>query len=200
MPDLKIVEVDEAELLRLRKNQDTIGALLKHPGARKRLAAAVKEILPDDTLAKEADQVDPVQARFDELAQQNAKLAKQIEDDKTKREQDATVAGLQAKRDAGIAKLRDAKWTEDGIRKVISVMEEKGILDVEIAANWVESQMPPQNPVTPGGSGGWGFLDSPAAESDDFVKKLIESKGENEALISRQAHDAIADIRGVSRR
>lgn len=200
MSEPKIVEVDEAELLRLRRNQETLGAMLKHPTARKRLAAAVKEILPDDTLAKEADAVDPVQARFDELAKQNADLAKQIVDDKAERERDGKLGELRANQDRGFETLRQAKWTQDGIDKVKKVMEEKGILDVEIAAKWVESQMPPQNPVTPGGTGGFGFFDSPAAESDDFVKKLIESKGENEALISRQAHDAIADIRGVSRR
>lgn len=195
----KLVEVDEQELLRLRRAGDTVAAMLKTPAARKKLAAAMKDIKPDDPLAKEADQVDPIEARFDELSKANAALAKQISDDNAKREHDARISSLQSEQDRGFAVLRQAKWTDDGIAKVKKVMEEKGILDVAIAANWVESQMPLASPINPSASGSWGFMEAPGEGADD-IKKLIESKGENVGLLHKMAGDAIAEVRGTSRR
>lgn len=195
------VEIDEADLLRLRRLDKTVGTILSNPAARKKLAAATKEILPEDPLSKEADAVDPVEQRFDALTKRNDELAKQIADDKSSRERDAKLDELKRTQDRGFDALRADKWTEDGIQKVRAVMEEKGILDVQIAAKWVESQMPPQNPITPGGSGAWGFMDPPReGDLDSFVKGLKESKGENDLLVNRRAQDAIAEMRGSSRR
>lgn len=194
------VEVDEAELLRLRKNEAALGAILKNPAARKKLAGAVKDVLPEDPLAKEADKLDPVEQRFDELSKQNRELTELIAADKAQRERDSKMAALQSEHERGFAELRSQKWTADGIAAVKKVMEEKGILDVAIAAKWVESQMPPQNPVTPGGTGSWGFMDIPSGDGDADIKKLIETKGENAGLLHKMAHDAIAEVRGTPRR
>ncbi len=78
-------------------------------------------------------------------------------------------------------------------------MEDKGILDADIAAAYFEKQHPPQAPVTPGGSGAWNFMDMPA-DGDADLKKLVETKGESEQLIQKMAIDALNDVRGASRR
>jgi len=196
-------EIDEAELLRLRRIEGTVGAIVKNPVAKKALAKALKEVNPDDPLAKDADKVDPIEARFDELAKANADLKKQIEDEASARTQNAKLAEIKDAQERGFASLKSANWTDEGIKKVREVMEEKGILDVAVAAAWVEKQMPPQqNPVMPGSSGSWGFFDAPPGDTgaDKFVEQLLATKGENVPLVHQRAMDAIAELRGPSRR
>ena len=196
---MALTEVDETELLRLRRLGETVGAMTKSPTAKRKLLEALKDVRPDDPSVKELERPDPVEARFDELAKSNAELRKQIDDDKAQREQDAKYGEIKRQQDEGFARLRHARWTDDGIAKVKAVMEEQGILNVEIAAKWIESQMPPPaDPVTPGGYGGWNFADALATETDADLKKLIESKGDNEGLLRKMAGEAINEVRGQS--
>ena len=75
----KIVEIDEAELLRLRRTGETVSAMIKSPTAKRKLLEALKDVRPDDPSVKELERPDPVEARFDELTKANADLKKQIE-------------------------------------------------------------------------------------------------------------------------
>lgn len=198
MPDPKIVEVDEAELLRLRRTENTLKQVIAIPAAKKQLGLALRHVAPDDPIAKAAEQVDPNEARFDELAKKNAELEQQLKDDKAEREKTARLDGIKSEQERGFQALRDDRWTEDGIAKVKKVMEDKGILDVAIAANWIKSQMPPQNPLDPSAGGNWNFMSVPK-EGDDDLKALIESKGENTPLVHKMAMDAISEVRGSRR-
>jgi len=197
---MALVEIDEADLQRLRRQESLLIDAVRHPKLKKQLAGIVKELRPEDAFAKEADAVDPQEKRIDELQQALADEKKAREESDAKRDKDAKLGALQAEQDAAFARLRNgpSKWTEDGIAKVKKVMEDKGILDVDIAAKWVESQMPPQIPITPGGSGAWNFLEMPQGENEDY-KKLIESKGENSSLLDKLSRDALADVRGSRR-
>ncbi len=194
---MALTEVDETELLRLRRLGETVGAMTKSPSAKRKLLEALKDVRPDDPSVKELERPDPVEERFDALTKSNAELRKQIEDDKAQREQDAKYGEIKRQQDEGFARLRQARWTDDGIAKVKAVMEEQGILNVDIAAKWIESQMPPPaDPVTPGGYGGWNFADALATETDADLKKLIDSKGENDGLLRKMAGEAILEVRG----
>ena len=194
------VEIDEAELARLRSVETRVGALLKNPGARKKLAAAVKDVNPKDPLAAEADAVDPVEQRFADLQAQLAAEKKAREDSEAKRTQDATLAGLAKVRTDGIAALRAEKWTDAGIAAVEKLMEEKGILDPLDAAAIYERAHPPTVPIAPtSGSGGWNFMAAPAEDQTD-LKSLIETKGESIPLVDKMAWDAIQEVRGASPR
>jgi len=193
------VEIDEADLLRYKRQEGLLATALKNPSARKKLAEAVKVVSPEDPLAKEADVVDPAEKRFSDMEKALADERAAREADKAERERNEKLGSLQAQQEKGFQALRDQKWTPEGIEKVKKVMEEKGILDVEIAANWVESQTPPQNPITPAGSGAWSFVDT-IPDGDSDIKKLIESKGEDNNVIHKMSSDALMEIRGVSRR
>ena len=197
MPD-----IDEAELLRLRKLETQVGALLSSPSARKKLAAAVKEVSPDDKLAKEADAVDPIDARFAALqgelaAEKTARVAAEA-----KREQDVKLAALSRLRADGIAALRRDQWTDAGIQAVEKLMEEKGILDPLDAAAIYEKAHPPQMPLNPAsGTGGYNFITPPVdPQHKTDLDALIESKGENVQLVDKIAWDAIQEVRGASPR
>ena len=190
------VEIDETELLRLRRTGETVGAMLKSPSAKRKLLEALKDVHPEDPAVKELERPDPVESRFEALSKANDDLRKQIEDDKAEREKNSRLDSIRREQAEGFDKLKRARWTDDGIAKVKAVMEEKGILDVAIAATWIESQMPPAaEPVTPGGNGAWNFQDS-LTDGDVDLKKLIEAKGENEGLLRKMAGEAIAEVRG----
>jgi len=196
MPD-----IDEAELKRLQNLETQVGALLKNPSARKKLAAAVKEVNPKDSLAAEADQVDPIDKRFNDLQAELATERKAREAAEAKRDQDARFAQLAETRARGLTHLRQVeRYTDDGIRAVEKLMEDKGILDPIDAAAIYEKQHPPQMPIVPSsGSGGWNFM-APPAETETDLKQLIETKGENIPLVDRMAWGAIQEVRGASPR
>jgi len=194
------VEIDEAELARLRSVETRVGALLKNPGARKKLAAAVKDVNPKDPLAAEADVVDPIDKKFADLEAQLAAERKAREDAEAERDKKATLAQLHDQRSRGIAALRAEKWTDAGIAAVEKLMEEKGILDPLDAAAIYERNHPPPTPIAPtSGSGGWNFMAPPAEEQGD-LKSLIETKGESIPLVDKMAWDAIQEVRGASPR
>lgn len=193
------VDIDEAELLRLRRTGEVVSAMYKSPSAKRKLLEALKDVRPDDPAVKELETPDPVQDRFAKLEAELAAERKARADSDAERERSSKLDAIQREQNAGFDQLRRERWTDDGIAKVKSVMEEKGILDVAIAAKWVESQMPPPADIAmPGGTGGWNFADALAGESDVDLKKLIDSKGENEGLLRKMAGEAIAEVRGNS--
>ena len=194
------VEIDEDELKQLQTLRTQVGSILKSPAARKKLAAAVKDVNPKDPLAAEADAVDPIEAKFAEMEKQLAAERKAREDAEAKRTQDAKLGELSTLRSNGIARLRQDKWTDAGITAVEKLMEEKGILDPLDAAAIYEKQHPPAMPIVPStSSGSWDFM-APPAETETDMKALIESKGESVPLVDKMAWGAIQEVRGASPR
>lgn len=192
MPD-----IDEEELRRLRGLESTVGSMLKNPKAALLMEQAhkiVDEKAPTPRLDAEKTRTEERKAEGDRIAT----LEKQLADDKAERERDKKLSQIQDQHTKGLAKLRAAGWLDDGIASVEKLMEDKGILDPEIAAAYIEKNTPPPEPISPGGSGSWSFFEQQAAEGGDAtMKKLIESRGENNAVIDELAKSALADIRGA---
>ena len=78
-------------------------------------------------------------------------------------------------------------------------MEERGILDIEVAAAFYEKQNPPQVPATPRGMGGWNFVEQ-VNDSEADLKKLLDTRGNNEVLADKMAREALNEFRGATRR
>ncbi len=195
---MPVVEIDENELLRLRRLGETVSAMYKTPSAKRQLLGALKEVRPEDPAVKELDKPDPTESAIAEVRKEAADLRKQIEDDKAERENNSRLDAIKREQDTAFDALRRERWTEEGIAKVKAIMQEQGIASVAIAAKWIESQMPIQQPATPS-SGGWNFMDGvSAAEGDADLRRLIETKGENEGLLRKMAGEAISEIRGQS--
>ena len=197
----KIVEVDEEELLRLRRVNATVGKIASHPEAVTLLEQAHKFVDPDaPTPALErkralSEPVDAVKKEFEAFKKEQA-------DREAKRETDEKIRSLSTLRDTGIAKLKRAGWTDEGIKGVEALMEEKGLLDPQDAADLYEKRNPPPAPVNPApGVGAWGFADMPSGETTDdtFVKKLLESKGNSDSVVDRHAAMALQEMRGGRR-
>lgn len=190
------VELDEVELQRLQKQDRTVHTLMANPKAKRKIFEAFKENDPNTPIPEleiEAAAKAPVEA----LEKTVKELQDQIAADKAEREKEARLSALNGTVESGMAKLRRAGWTDDGLTEVRKLMDERGILDPEIAAAYYEKQHPPQNPATPGGgTGGWDFTSAPT-EDDSYTKILLSSKSaaDNEQLAMNEANKALKEFR-----
>lgn len=196
----KLVEIDEEELLRSNKLRQTVAAILANPIAKLKVQEATKLVFPN-AVTPELDQAKANYDVEDVVAKKIGELEKTISDDRAQRVADERMRELQAKHEAGFRKLREEGYKDAGIDAIRKIMEERGIIDHEVAVAVYEKQNPPQAPLTPNGRAGWGFMDAPAEAADqDFVKQLIESKGENVALLDKRAHETLNEVRASARR
>ena len=195
------VELDEVELQRLQKQDRTVHALMANPQAKKKIFEAYKVVDPNariPELEMEAAAKAPVEA----LEKTVKDLQDQLAADKAEREKETRLSALNGSVESGMTKLRRAGWTDDGLTEVRKLMDERGILDPEIAAAYYEKQHPPQNPATPGGgTGGWDFTSAPT-EDDSYTKTLLSSKSaaDNEQLAMNEAKKALTEFRGAQQR
>lgn len=190
---MPIVEIDENELLALRRLNGVAAKIAANPQGKKLLEQAHKLVDPaavTPTLDLEA-QLEAVRA---EDRKQIAELKAQMEADKAEREKSRSLEQLQSTIDKGFAELRSQGWQEDGIKKVDEVMKEKGIIDPLIAAAWVEKNSPPAQAATPSGGTSWNFMDS-VSDTDADLKSLIANRGEGQT-VDKMAADALRDFRG----
>ena len=194
-------EVDEVELLRLRKQDQTVHALMANPVAKKKIFEAYKTVAPDARIP-ELEIEEAARKPVADLEERVAKLTKQIEDDKAESEKRAKLDSLSGGIEKGKLKLRQSGWTDEGIAAVEKVMEDKGIVDVEVAAAYYEKQHPPQVLATPRGYGGWDFAEVQAEGGDAYTKALLTDKNaaENDHLVLTEATKALNEFRGQSRR
>lgn len=192
------VEIDEIEYQNLKRLQGVASKIIANPKAKALLEQAHKTVDPQaltPTLDQEKATAEPVQAALKRVEE----LEAQIKKDKDERDNAEKLARLNSSVEAGFAKLRADGWQEDGIKKVDELMKEKGILDPVIAAAYIEKSMPKPDPVTPSGTGSWNFIEG-VQDGEADLKKLIDSKGNNEPLADKMARDALSEIRGQSRR
>lgn len=192
------VEIDENELVQLRRLQGVAQKITANPEAKKLLEKAYKTVEPN-AQTPTLDQEKLIQEPLSEANKRIQALEEQVRKDKEDRENQSKLAQLNDQVEKGFSKLRADGWQEDGIKKVDELMKEKGILDPLIAAAYVEKSMPRPEPVTPSGSGSWSFIDG-VQDGEADLKKLIDSKGQSEPLADKMARDALNEFRGATRR
>lgn len=189
------VEVDEVELLKLRQLGATVNKIMAVPAARRFVEHAHKMIDPNartPTLDQEAIVQAPLsnlEKKLDTFIETSAKAQQD-------REQNDKINALKTLHATGIAKLRGDGWTEDGIKAVETLMEQKGLLDPLDAAAIHEKAHPPQAVAAPSSVGAWNFAEGIAAE--DPLKKLLDTKGKNDLVVDRMASDVLNEFRQQS--
>lgn len=195
---MPVTEIDEVELMNLRRLQGTAAKILSNPKAKKLLEQAHKLVDPN-AITPSLDQEREIQEPVSKALEEVAALKKQLEDEKAERAKTEKLTAIQSKIDQGKMQLRKEGWTDEGIAGVEKLMDEKGLLDPLDAAAIFEKLHPPQQPVNPSGSGAWNFLDG-VQDGEADLKKLIETKGESSPLLDKMSREALAEVRGQSRR
>ena len=192
------VEIEEDELQALLRIKTALVPIMANPQAARLAEQAIKMVHPNartphlDADATLNSATADIRKEFDEYRKTQTQKEEAAEQEKK-------IAALNSSIEDGVRRLRQAGWTDEGIKGVRDTMETRGILDVDIAAAYFEKQHPPQSPITPGGSGAWNFMEPPA-ETDVDMKQLIATKGESVPLIDKMAREALSDFRGQSRR
>ena len=193
------IEVDEEDFRANAKLRETIGAWMKNPTARRKLLEANRAFDPKAEIP-ELDQPDPFEQRLSPVMEKVTRLEKELADERAAKEQKDSLSALTTRIDRGFEKLRrEERLTAAGEEAVRKLMEEEGITNPEIAWSHFQRLHPPQEVVTPGGGGAWNFMEPPADDQAD-LKRLIETKGDSAQLVDKMARDALAEIRGQSRR
>lgn len=193
------IEVDEEEVRQLVGLRNTVAAVWKDPKARLKLQEAQKLVDPN-AKTPDLDAQNMLHAPVEDIRKEFRDYVAKTEAEKLEDRNTRKIADLQKIQDDGFADLRRQKYTDDGIAAVKKLMDEKGILDPLDAAAIFERANPPPPPVTPGGVGGaWNFAEPPA-EGEAFVKKLFDTRGNNDLVVEKEAWNTINEMRGVQRR
>lgn len=191
----KAVELDEGEYNQLVALRGIAQKIVSNKKANALLEQAHKLVdpnVPTPTLDAERAQNEPLTALQKKYDDELAAIRKEREDEK----RETTLASIAAKQADGIARLKRANWTDEGVAAVQKLMETKGLLDVDDAVAIFERNNPTPIPATPGGGvgGAWNFTDS-TGEADKSIKDLIDTKGANEQIADRMAGAALQEFR-----
>jgi hypothetical protein len=187
------IEVDEEEYQRTQRVMASLRKIADNPKTRLQLQALHKEVEPNAP-TPELDQAKVLQEPLDKLKKDfDDYKAKQAED-ALEREKKAKLSELTGRWESGRAALKRDGYTEEGLKKLEEFMEQNGLVDHALADKAYSAMHPPPTPAVPSGVGAWNFLEVPD-DSDADIKKLIETKGQSEALADRMAHKALNEMR-----
>ena len=196
----KLIEVDEVEYAQSRQLRDTIAKLMADPKRAAKIEELRKEVEPNAP-TPHLDQMKLTTEPVEKVREEMSALRKELAEEKAKSEQDAKLSALQKKIDAGNAQLLSEGWTQDGIKTLTEFREKEGILDPIAAAAYYEklngAQVAPMQPSS--GFGAWNFGEVPKDEND-FVKKLMDSHGQNDLVVENEAMKVIKEFRQGGRR
>jgi hypothetical protein len=187
------IEVDEEEYQRTQRVMASLRKIADNPATRLKLQALHKEVEPTAP-TPELDQARVLQEPLTKLQKDFDEYKAKQETEQAEREKKEKLAALTGNWEAGRNALKRAGYTEEGIKNLEKFMEERGLIDHELAAAAHEKMFPPPPPATPSGVGAWNFLEVPD-DSDADIKKLIETRGQSEALADRMAHKALNEVR-----
>jgi hypothetical protein len=194
------IEVDEEDFLRNEKLRKTVQAMMAKPSSAKLLKLAEKEVDPT-VVHPELEVENMVNDRV-------GKLEKSVSDTlaemKAAREQDANerkLERLQGSIESGIARLRvEEGLTDEGEKALRELMVKKGETDVDDAWAIFQRHNPPPPPAAPASGRMFDVISAAQSGNDEFIKGMIESRGENQQLVDKVAWDAINEVRGAQQK
>ena len=195
---MAMIEIEESEFKNLDRIRQTVAKIAAVPEGKKLMQKAHKLVDPN-AVTPDLDEDEKKAAAQTEWQKKFEELQAKIDAKEAEREKNEKLASLNSKMESGRRALRDEGWTKEGIEGVEKLMEDKGILDHEIAAAFIQKQNPPQEVMSPRAFGGFNFVEQPK-EEDAFLKAMLDSKGEDDNAVLRAAVDAVGDMRGHGRR
>jgi len=188
------IEVEESELVELRRVSSVANLIGKNPKARPLLQQAVAMVAPE--------QIGPehhLRTEFsDALASIREDLAKDREErakEREERETENAKRTLETRWQKGRQTLRDAGYDAPGIEAVEKLMESEEIANHEAAAALYERRNPPPLPIASSGSSRWNFFDAQAGQEQDAAFKALMD-GNDEAFLAHAVPAALKGERG----
>jgi|SRR5215469_2133397 len=166
---MPLVEIEDSELTTLKQAKALLDRFGGDPKTRSQLMALVKQVNPNAVIP-EIDAKNEVLAEIKKRDEQLAALRKEVEDDKAARAEVERKAKVDGSISDGRKFLRDAGYTEDGIKGIEDLMDKRGVADYEAAAALFEKSNPAPEAVAPADfSRSWDF----AKPGEDEDHKLL---------------------------
>ena len=158
---MPLIEIEEEEAKTAVAAKALLDKFYTNPKTKQKLLSLVKDLNPDAPIP-ELDIQSSLKAELDAFRSEVGGTVKELKEalttDKRNREVDTLISRERAK-------LRKDGWDDEGISKIEKVMEERGVVDYDMAAAFVEKQMPKPESVNNGylADNGWNI----AAPADD---------------------------------
>lgn len=189
-----MTEVDEAELVALRRNSTLLDRAMNSK-AREQLLRALKVGTPDLPVP-EIDAKEPVMEAIGQVNTSIAEMRKLIDDDKAAREDEKRMAKLNAQWSAGRVKAAKEGYDGDALKALEDFMQEKGIAEHEIAIPAFERMHPPSAPII-SSSNKFDFFNKPNADSSDQLMKKLWS-GDSDGFLNDSINQTLKEMRGAA--
>lgn len=194
----KQVEIDETELVALQQVAVLMQNMLNNKDSRGLVQRATKIIAPNASIP-EIDAAEPIMGEVKKLREELEAERKARIEEKAQAETDAKLNAFKGKWERDKQMARDEGYMDNAIAEIEKLAEQRGIGDFEAAAAVYAKSNPVPHPVTPGGITNFNLFE-PAPESDDSMKKLMDSHGENDGALHSMINKALTEVRGGSRR
>lgn len=192
------IEIDEAEYMAQRSVIEAVNGMMANPSTRRKVLEARKEAFPGAVIP-ELDAAKPIQDDVsklrEELAAQKAERAAEKAEAAQERVTSAFASKWNAKKDA----IRAEGYNEEYISKVEELAHERGIPDLDAAQALFDRLNPPPAVSAPGDSG-WNFFADNKHDGDDYIKRLMDAKGDDDRLVTAEAGRTLQDLRAQTAR
>lgn len=186
------IEVDETEYLASKQVASTMANILKHPEARKLVLKANKIVQPDVSIP-EIDHVKPFEEAVAGVEAKLNDFMKSFEEEKAAKKAQEETNKFASKWEQSKRSLAQKHgYTEDGLTAIEKFCQERGIPDIEAGAALFDRLNPPAPIDTT--SGKWDFF-SAGEKSDDFMKQLFETRGQDDRLVDNHINKTLAEMR-----
>lgn len=186
-------EIDDAQLANFQNVDAFVRRGLANPKTRRKILEVQKALNPD-TAIPELDESDPLREQITALDTKLTKFQEDLEKKDTDRAEQARLAELKAKWDAGQAFARKKGYADDGLKKLETFMEQHGIANHEHAIPYFEKENPPPVPATNSGSR-WDFFGQQQPDGPD-LKQLFE--GHEEQWLNGTIADTLNRVRNAA--
>lgn len=184
---MPIIEVEESDYKTTLAAKNLVDKLYGSPKTRSRVLEMIKELHPDAPIP-ELDVAAPIKSELEAFKKEIGNTVGEIRDALQSSQRKQEVEGLiEGER----RKLRKAGWDDEGIQKIEQTMQERGVVDYELAAAYVERQLKKPEPIDDGFAmdNSWnlatpadadathkGWLTDPAAQSRKEISKFFAEK------------------------
>lgn len=189
----KTIEVDESVFLSQTQLAKTVQSILAKPGARKKFLEAYKEAEPAAVIP-ELDAAKPITDAVESVRKEFQDWRKEQEEKQAKRDEEDRISKLRSGVEAGFTKLREQGVTDEGIDGVKKLMEEKGLIDPEIAWAYFERIHPQPAPAAPVNFSSAAMF-NPGDTGNETMKALIASRGEDVNAVNKLVNEALSEVR-----
>jgi hypothetical protein len=190
------IEVDEAEYVAQQQVTKLFADTLGNKEARELLLKAKKIVRPNEAIP-EIDAAKPLQDELGKIREEMKADREARAAEKAEREASEKANKFQSEWDKQKTSLADEGWSNEGIANIETLAKERGIPDMEAAAALYRKLHPDPEVVHPSGIGRFDMFEVPKEGENDFMKKLLESQGQNDSIVDAEARKAIADVRGA---